>query len=214
MGLTTISVQLVEEHALVRSGVRSWLESDPSIKIVAESYSIAQGYRQLLSHHPDVTILGLGFSEGPNLETLLKEWVTEQGARIILLASTPLETQASLGFKLGARGYISQDCKSDELLSAICSVADGNHYVEPSIAYRLALHPYAQESNPLVVLTDAEYRVFCLLSEGLNVKGIADQLCLSPKSVGSHRTHIMKKLGTSNVAELAHIAIRNGLIKV
>jgi len=151
--------------------------------------------------------------EGSGLIATEQILAADAGARIIILSVYDNASYAFRAMKAGAKGYLTKGCAPDELVDAVRSVACGDVYLEPKVARGLALRQFSGDVDPLEVLTDREFDVFCLLAKGDDVKAIAAVLCLSAKTVGACRTRIMKELSVSNVAELAHIAIRSGLIQ-
>ena len=208
-----LSVQLVDDHAVVRAGVRRLLENEPDIEVVVESDSVEDSLKQFRAYHPDVVVMDIELPGGNGLIATEQILAFNADARIIILSVHDGSGYAIRAMKAGVKGYLTKGCAPDELIGALRSVACGEVYLEPKIAQNMALRQFSGETDPLEVLTDREFDVFCMLAKGDSVKDIADVLCLSPKTVGACRTRIMKELGASNVANLAHIAIRSGLIQ-
>jgi two-component system, NarL family, invasion response regulator UvrY len=209
-----ISVQLIDDHVVVRAAMRRLLEAEGGIKVVAESGTVERGLKDYARQHPDVVILDLAFPKGSGLEAAERLCAPDDPARVIILTMYENAVYPFRALKAGAKGYLTKSCPPEELIRAVRAVARGEVYLEPRVAQAMALRPFADEPDPFQVLTDREFDVFRLLAAGQSVKEIAAALCLSPKTVGAHRTRVMRALGAGNVAELARIAIRHGLMTV
>nr|MBL8455481.1 DNA-binding response regulator [Zoogloeaceae bacterium] len=114
--------------------------------------------------------------------------------------------------KAGATGYLSKRADPQEFLRAVAAVAHGRRYLDPELAPRLALAQFGGAADPVAALTDKEFAVFIQLASGRSVAEVAERHKLSPSTVGTHLYHIKQKLNAANVAELALIAVRSGLI--
>ncbi len=112
----------------------------------------------------------------------------------------------------GAMGYLTKRSAAEELIKAIKSIYQGKRYLEPNIAQQMAITQLSGETNPVEILSDREFEVFMALAKGKSTNEIADTLCLSPRTVGTHLYNIKQKLNANNSAEIALIAIRCGLI--
>jgi two-component system invasion response regulator UvrY len=209
-----IAVQLIDDHAVVRAGVRRLLEGERGIQVVAEAGTIDRGLKDYARLHPDVVVLDLTFPKGNGLEAAEQLCAPGSDARVLILTMYDNAVYPFRALKAGAKGYLTKACAPDDLVRAVRAVARGEVFLESRVAQALALRPFADEPDPFEVLSDREFDVFRLLATGESVKEIAETLCLSPKTVGAHRTRIMRALGADNVADLARIAIRHGLVTV
>jgi two-component system invasion response regulator UvrY len=209
-----IKVQLIDRHEVVRAGVRRLLEGEKGIQVVAESGTVQEGVRDLSARHPNVVIMDVATPSGDDLEGPERIQALEPAVRVIVLTMHDNEVLPVRALKSGARGFLTKACRPEDLVRAVRVVAGGEVYLEPRVAQALALRPFSPGADPLEVLTERELDVFCMLAEGRGVKEIAADRCLSPKTVGACRTRIMKALEADNVADLAHIAIRHGLVRV
>ncbi len=207
-----ITVQLVDDHWLVRAGVRRMLENERDIKVVVESEGVGDGVQDFVKHHPAVVVMDMTMADGTGLEATQQILQKDATACIIILSMHDDNARTFRAMKTGAKGYITKGCDPKDLVNAVRSVARGEMYLEPKIAQTLAVRQMGGDIDPYEALTDRDFDVFLMLAEGWNIKEIADSLCLSPKTVGASRTRVLKKLGAANVATLAHIAIRYGLI--
>jgi len=204
-----IRVHVVDDHALVRDGVRGLLERTPDIRVVAESASGEEAYAHYFEHRPDVMLLDIAMPGEGGLSALRRILRRDAKARIVMLTMYDDEVIAVKAMKIGACGFMSKGMPSSALYDAVHRVMAGEVYLEGDIARRMAM---LKTGRGIESLSGREFEVFRMLAEGKSVQQIAELLHLSPKTVGTHRTRIMEKLDCDNVAELAHIAIRKGMV--
>ena len=207
-----ITVQLVDDHLLIRTAIRRMLEREKDIEVIVESDCVNDGVRDFATHHPAVIVMDMTMPDGTGLEATQQILQKDATACIIILSMHDDNARTFRAMKTGAKGYITKGCDPKDLINAVRSVARGEMYLEPRIAQTLAVRQMGGDIDPYEALTDRDFDVFLMLAEGWNIKEIADSLCLSPKTVGASRTRVLKNLGATNVATLAHIAIRYGLI--
>jgi len=204
-----IRVQVVDDHALVRDGVRGLLERHADITVVAESATGEDAYTHYFEQQPDVVLMDVAMPGEGGLSALRRIVRRDEKARVVMLTMFDDEVIAVKAMEAGARGFISKGMQSQALYDAVIRVAAGEVYLEGGVARRMAM---LKSGKGLESLSVREFEVFRMLAEGKGVQQIADLLHLSPKTVGTHRTRIMDKLGCDNVAELARIAIRKDII--
>ncbi|MDQ6971627.1 MAG: response regulator transcription factor [Mariprofundaceae bacterium] len=204
-----IKVLVVDDHALVRDGIRGLLERHPGIRVVAEAASGEDAYARYFEEQPDVVLLDIAMPGEGGLSALRRIIRRDDKARIVMLTMYDDEVIALKAMQGGASGFMSKGMDSSSLYDAVIRVASGERYLEGDIAQRMALF---KSDHGLERLTGREFEVFRMLAEGKEVLAIAELLHLSPKTVGTHRTRIMDKLRCANVAELTLIAIRQGVI--
>lgn len=207
-----ITVQLIDDHAVMRAGVRRLLDGEKGITVVAESGTVREAVRHFSAHQPNVVVLDLTCPAEDGLQATERLREADPAARVIVLSLADNSVYPARFLKVGAKGYLTRACRPEELIRAIRAVAAGEVYLEAKLAQALALRPFSGDADPLDALTEREFQVFRMLAAGRSVKAIAQDLCLSPKTVGACRTRIMRALGAANVAELARTAIRYGLI--
>ncbi len=222
-----ISLMLVDDHDVVRTGLRSFLESHSEVRVVAEARNGAEALQRAAAAHPDLVVMDITMPGMDGLEATrrLKAMLPE----CIVLALTVHEDKQYFMEMLaaGASGYVTKASAVDELMSAIRTVADGHVYLQPSLArwlledyQRLAgqaqLHnrPAETVDQPvgLDVLSQREREVLELVGQGWNNQRIGERLQLSPKTIARHRERIMHKLNMHSRTELVKFAIRTGLI--
>jgi len=207
-----VCVQLVDDHAVVREGLRIMIECNPDMRVSVESSSGEEGYRHYFKHCPDVVILDLAMPGEGGLSMLHRLIQRDPEARVLVLSMYDDELMAIKAIEAGARGFVTKGAQPALILEAVKKVAGGETYIESCMAQKMALY-HASRGKGLDSLTRREFEIFHMLADGKSVQAISDTLHLSPKTVGTHRTRIMDKLSCSNVAELARIAIRHGVIQ-
>ncbi len=210
--MSQINVLLVDDHAVVRMGFKMLLESAPDIKVVAEAESGEQGVKLYMEQHPDVVVMDITMPGIGGLEAIERIVAKESNARILVLSAHEDSVHPKRVLNAGAMGYLTKRSAAEELIKAIRTVASGKRYLEASVAQQMAIQQLSGEQNPVDVLSDREFEVFMALAKGKTTNDIAETLCLSPRTVGTHLYNIKQKLNANNSAEIALIAMRSGLI--
>ena len=206
---TTISVLLVEDHALVRRGFRRMLEDDPSIRIAGEASDGNEAIEAAASLRPDVVVMdfALPSMNGAVATRHILKAAPETAVLMLSMHSEPNYVRTCL--EAGARGYLLKNAMDLELVAAVKQVAAGDRVLDP----RLALAE-PETGSPSRQLTTRELEVLQLIVHGKSNKDIAVLLGLSANTVSVHRANIMQALGIHNTAELVVYAIRNGLVSI
>ena len=214
----TIRLLLVDDHAVVRSGLRMLLASEADVEIVGEAGSGSEAVSAAGSERPNVILMDIGLPDMTGIEAA--RLIKSKFPNVAIVALTIHEDEEYF-FKMleaGASGYVPKRAAPEELLTAIRAAASGEVYLYPSLA-KLLVKDYLsqereQENKPtLDGLTDREQEVLSLLAEGATNDEIAKSLVISPKTVERHRENIMRKLNLHSRAELVRYAIRKGIIK-
>jgi two-component system, NarL family, invasion response regulator UvrY len=210
-----IRVLLADDHAVVRMGFRLLLQSNRDITVVAEAESgeaACQSYSEL---NPDVLIMDLAMPGMGGLEALRRIRARHPQAKILALSAHDDPIHASRALYEGALGFLSKRSAPETLLEAVTAVAAGKRFLDSAVAQRLALGEIqGGTKSPVERLSEREFDVFVRLARGETVQGIAENLKLSPSTVGTHLYNIKQKLNVVNQSELTLIAIRHGLIEV
>ncbi len=209
---TPINVLLVDDHAVVRMGFKMLLESAPDIKVVAEAEDGEQAIKLYAEHHPDVVVMDITMPGIGGLEAIERIMAKDNTARILVLSAHEDSVHPKRVLNAGAMGYLTKRSAAEELIKAIRTVAGRKMYLEANIAQQMAIQQLSGEKNPVDVLSDREFEVFMALAKGKTTNDIAETLCLSPRTVGTHLYNIKQKLNANNSAEIALIAMRSGLI--
>lgn len=215
--MSDIKVLLADDHAVVRSGLRMLLESQPDIRIVGEAENGRDAVAKVQSLRPTVVLMDIEMPDMNGIEATLK--IREVAPETAVLALTMYEDDQYFFemLRAGAAGYVPKRAAPDELVSAIRAVSQGQVFLYPSLAGRL-VNDYLQrvdtDDEPLIAddLTPREREVLVLVAEGLTNPEIADQLVISVKTVDRHRENIMRKLNLHSRIDLVKYAIRKGLI--
>jgi DNA-binding NarL/FixJ family response regulator len=209
---TGIRVLMVDDHAVVRAGYRTLIDSATGIEIVAEADSGEAGFRLFTAHSPDVVIMDLSLPGISGIEAIRRIIARDSGARLLAFSMHEDTAFVEQALQAGARGYISKSSAPNVLVEAVRQIAAGNIYLEPDIAQRLAFQKTRGPSSPFAVLSTREFKIFCLLAEGMNAAEIGERLSLSAKTVANYSTQIKSKLAVTSVAEIARLAIRHGIV--
>jgi DNA-binding NarL/FixJ family response regulator len=211
----TIDVLLVDDHAVVRAGYKSFLSLSDKVGTIYEAErgeSACQLYNQ---YQPDIVIMDLSMPGMGGFESI-RRLVTRDARCKILVSSIHNElVYVTCAIKSGAKGYITKNNSPETLMTAVYQVASGNTFIEPALAQQLAINVASERgvSNQIEVLSPREFDVFCLLANGMTTRDAAEKLCLSYKTVCNHTTAIKEKLGIKTLAELALVATRQGLLE-
>jgi two-component system, NarL family, invasion response regulator UvrY len=209
----TIRTMLADDHAVVRMGFRLLLEGTTDIKVVAEAESGEEAVRLFPEVRPDVVVMDISMPGIGGLEAVGRILAREPGAKVLVLSGHEDAMHARRVLKAGAVGYLTKRSAAEELIQAIRQVNQGKTFLEPSIAQQLAMQQLSGEKSPVDMLSEKEFKVFLALAKGESVAEIAEILSLSPRTIGTHLYNIKQKLGASNSAELAIIAMRAGLLE-
>ncbi len=213
-----IRLLLVDDHTVVRSGLRMLLESDPELEIVGEAGTAREALQAVAQLLPDVVVMDIGLPDVSGIEAtqqIKKDW---PAVAVVALTMHEDEEYFFEMLQAGASGFVPKRAAPDELLSAVQLAAAGEVYLYPSLA-KLLVRDYLAEmrgepaAHALGDLTDREREVMAHLADGAGNQAIADVLAISPKTVARHRENIMRKLNLHSKADLVKYAIRKGIIR-
>lgn len=211
-----ISVLLVDDHAVVREGLRRLLSDYPEIQIVGEAADGHEALRQVRKLSPDVAVVDLSMPGLDGIEVTKLISKEEPKTRVIVLTMHANEDYATRLLHAGARGFIGKGAPGRELASAILKVANKGTYLPPDILealpHRMATSS-AGQASPVQALSDRELQVLKLLAEGNTGREIGEQLHLSVKTVDTYRARLLSKLGLETTSDLIRFAIRHGVIE-
>ncbi len=213
----TIRLLLVDDHAVVRSGLKMLLENERDVAIIGEASSASEAIEATLQLKPNVILMDIGLPDLSGIDATRE--IKKRVSEIAIVALTIHEDEEYF-FKMleaGASGYVPKRAAPEELITAIRAAATGEVYLYPSLA-KLLVRDYldgghAANEQTSSELTDREQEVLAYLAEGANNEEIASALVISPKTVARHRENIMRKLNLHSRAELVRYAIRKGIIK-
>ncbi|HZL48062.1 MAG TPA: response regulator transcription factor [Solirubrobacteraceae bacterium] len=205
----TIRLVLADDHAVVRSGLRMVLDSEPDFEVVAEASDIEAARRYVRGHHPKVLILDLNMPGGSSLEAIPILRQESPDTQIVVLTMQQEPAFAREALRAGALGYVLKEAADDELVEAVRCAAVGESYLNPKLGARIASEP---PPGPPDDLSEREVDVLRLIALGHTNSEIAEQLFLSVRTVETHRSHIQQKLRLSTRAELVDYALKRKLI--
>lgn len=209
-----INVLIVDDHDLVRTGVRKILAEIAGIKVVGEAQTGEEAVKQVRQFNPHVVLMDVKMPGIGGFEATRKLLRMDPDLKILILTTVSNDLYPARLLQIGAAGYITKGSSMDEMVQAIRAVHAGQRYISPEIASQLAFrHVNDKEESPFDSLSERELQVMLMITKGIKVQDIAEKLCLSPKTVNSYRYRIFEKLSVKNDVELTLLAIRHGLIE-
>ncbi len=208
-----IKIMIVDDHAIVRNGIRRLLEDLPDMQVVAEAESGEESLLKINTVMPDVILLDMkmpGIDGWEVTRRLAKKASNVKVIALTALSSDPLPEKL---LQLGAMGYLTKDTTADEMAIAIRNVAKGERYLGAKIAQKIVISRLQpNHDNPFDCLSEREIQVMLLITQGKLVQDVADQLFLSTKTINTYRYQLFEKLSVKNDVELTHFAMKYGLI--
>lgn len=208
-----VRVALVDDHAIVRRGLREYLESHDDIHIIAEAGNGREAMNLVRDHAIDVLVLDLTMPQFSGLDALASLKARSPDTGILIFSGMPVSQYAITLLQQGVDGYLNKDCDPDEVVRAIRVVGEGRRYLTSEVAELLAqevLKP--KPSLPHESLKAREFQIFLKLAQGQDVGDIGKMLNLSTKTVSTYRTRTLKKLGLDSNSEVTYYALKHGLI--
>ncbi len=208
-----LNVLLVDDHALVRNGIKRLLEDTKEVKIIAEADCGEDGVKLAVDLKPDIVLMDINMPGIGGIEACHRIIQRNPNQKIIILTVHTEQSFPKRLLEIGAKGYLTKECAIDEMLTAIKDVFKGGSYISSSIAQQLALSLIpGVGQNPVDSLSRREFQVMLMISQGLPNKEISERLCLSPKTVSTYRTRLLEKLNAKSEVDLIKIAISQGLL--
>ena len=211
--MSNLNVLLVDDHSVVRMGFKMLIDSEKDMQVIAEAETGEEGIKKFQEIKPDVIVMDITMPGIGGLEAIERIIAKDKNAKILVLSAHEDSVHPKRVLSAGAIGYLTKRSASEELINAIRTVGSGKKYIESSVAQQLAITQLSGENDPTEVLSDREFEVFISLAKGKSTNEIADTMCLSPRTVGTHLYNIKQKLNANNSAEIALIAIRCGLLE-
>lgn len=207
-----IRVLIVDDHAIVRQGLRRILDEAKGIEVAAEAVNGVEALKKLRAVKLDVVLLDISMPEKNGFDTLKQIMDGNSGAKVLILSMYPEDQYAVRLMKAGASGYMSKDTAPEQLVEAIRKVVAGKKHISQNLA-ELLLHECGTDTGkpPHELLSDREYQVLRLLGSGKKVSEIAETLSLSVKTVSTYRAHIIEKMKLKNNAEITFYVMKNDL---
>jgi DNA-binding NarL/FixJ family response regulator len=212
-----LRVLLADDHAIVRRGLRSLLESEPGVSVVAEAGDGLEAIRLSEEHEPDLVILDVGMPKLNGIDVAARLQKAKRPPSVIILSMHADESYIIRALSAGARAYLLKDATDEDLLPAVRTVASGKPFFSPAVTGVL-VEDYVRQlqtrglTDSYHLLTDREKEVLQLLAEGRSNKEVASLLNLGLSTVETHRGNLMQKLNLHNTAEIVLYAVRKGII--
>lgn len=211
-----IRVLLIDDHTVVRKGIRALLEQEKDIEVVGEAEDGLKGVQACIEYAPDVVILDMALPllSGVEVARKIREKLPE--TRILILSMYDDEEYIMDSFKVGVSGYILKDVVVSDLVAAVRSAYRGSTFLSPSVSEKLRRQlqegpPRSSRYGP-AKLTARERQILKLIADGYTSRQISEILKISFKTVQTHRAHIMEKLGVHSTAELTRYAVTKGIV--
>jgi two-component system NarL family response regulator len=202
------SVLVVDDHALLRTGVANIINQESDLHVVAEASNGLEAVEAFERHHPDVTLLDLRMPVMEGVEAVRQIRERDPHAKVIVLTTYDTDDDISRALKAGAKAYVLKDISADGLIACIHDVLAGKTYLAPSAAAKLA------EGVTRIQLTPRELTALRLMADGKANKEIANELGISERTVKTHLGHLFEKLGVTSRTEAVKIATRRGLVRL
>jgi two-component system NarL family response regulator len=202
------TVLVVDDHALLRTGVANIINQEPDLQVVAEAGDGVEAVAAFERHHPDVTLLDLRMPLMEGVEVVRRIRERDPRARVIVLTTYDTDDEISRALKAGAKAYVLKDISAEDLVGCIRDVLAGKTYIAPAAAAKLA------EGVTRVQLTPREMAALKLMADGKANKEIANALDISERTVKTHLGHLFEKLGVTSRTEAVKVATRRGLVRL
>ena len=216
-----IKVYIVDDHLLVRTGVKRILDDYRGITVVGEAATGEEAVKWCKEHQCDIVLMDMNLPGIDGIEATKRIIRYNPDAKVIMLTvqtADPITTQV---MKAGAFGFLTKGAAPEEMIKAISEVYQGRRYLEPEVAQMMVLEripgsstkkDVGEDGNPFGLLADREIQITKMISDGLKVSEIAEKLSISPKTVNSYRYRVFKKLNINGDVELTRMALRYGLV--
>jgi len=201
-------VLVVDDHALLRTGVANIINQEPDLQVVAEAGNGVEAVAAYNQHHPDVTLLDLRMPVMEGVEAVRRIRERDPRARVIVLTTYDTDEEITRALKAGAQAYVLKDISADDLVGCIRDVLAGKTYLAPAAAAKLA------EGVTRIQLTPREMATLRLMADGKANKEIASELAIGERTVKTHLGHLFEKLGVTSRTEAIKVATRRGLVRL
>ncbi|GAX45992.1 two component transcriptional regulator, LuxR family protein [Tolypothrix sp. NIES-4075] len=205
---TTIRVLIVDDHAIVRKGLATIIDSDPEMTVIAQAEDGQQAIALFREHQPDITLMDLRMPKMAGVDAILEICAEFKQARIAVLTTYDGDEDIYRGLRAGAHGYLLKDAKPGELLNAIRAIHNGQKYILPEVGAKLL----QRISNP--ELSERELEVLRLMAQGMSNQEIGTALTIGESTVKSHVNRILSKLGVSDRTQAVIVAVKRGLVSL
>jgi two-component system invasion response regulator UvrY len=211
--VTMINILVVDDHALIRKGLKMLLEESPDFEVKGEAETGAQAVKMLREQHFDLVLLDISLPDKHGMDVLKQLKLEQPDIKVIVLSMYPEDQYGVRALKAGAVGYINKQSAPEKLVGAVQQVISGKKYISETLAEQL-LSNLIGESKDLLhqSLSNREYQTLCLMSSGNSLTEISEIMMLSPKTVSVYRARMLEKMNFKNNAEAVHYAIAHHLV--
>jgi two-component system invasion response regulator UvrY len=209
-------VLIADDHAVVRSGYKQFLEADTSIVEIGEAANGQETLEQLRAKEWDLLLMDIHMPDRSGLDILQHVTSAYPAVRVLVMSGLPEEQYARNVLRAGASGYLSKGGTPQEFIKAVRQILSGRRYVSATLAESMAADIETNRDQDLPqhgLLSPREFQIFCKLADGATVTGIAAELALSVKTISTYRSRILEKMRFSSNADITSYALRNGLIQ-
>lgn len=208
-----INIIIVDDHAIVRKGLRQIITETPGMTVTAEADKGRDALQLVSEKACDLVILDISLPDMNGLEVLKYIKADQKDLPVLILSMHPEEQYAIRVLNAGADGYLTKDAATEELIEAIRKIAEGGKYVSSSLGERLAADVSIDNEKSLhAKLSDREYQILCMIASGKTATEIAGELFISVKTVSTYRMRLLEKMNMKNNAQLTNYAVKAGLV--
>ena len=208
-----IKILIVDDHAVVREGLKQILAATTDMQVAGESKSGNEALQMAQNTSFDLVLLDISMPDRSGLEVLKELRRDDKKLPILMLSMYPEEQYAIRSLKAGANGYLTKESAPEELVAAIRKVSLGGKYISSALAENLACYlDMDTEKSPHQLLSDREYQVMLMIASGKTVSEIGDELNLSVKTISTNRSRALQKMNMKNNSEFTYYAVKEGLV--
>lgn len=209
-----IKIAIVDDHAIVRAGLRQYLSEQVDLQVIAEAANGREALDIVRQGQVDVMLMDLSMPDQSGVDALAAIRARAPDLPVLILSGFPEAHYATTLLRQGASGYLNKECDPEEIVTAIRTVARGRKYITPAVAELLADTLGGNVDKPVhEQLSEREFQVFLRLAKGETIGHMADSMSLSVKTVSTYRTRVMEKMKLESNSDLTYYALKNGLIQ-
>jgi DNA-binding NarL/FixJ family response regulator len=203
---------IVDDHPVVRRGLKQIIEDEPDMKVVGEAVNASECFSLVRQTDCNIVVLDINLPDKSGIDVLNQLKYEKPDLRILILSVLPEDQYAMRLINAGASGYLMKESALTELVKAIRKVSSGGRYVSAVLAEKMVFHPDAYEKQSHESLSNREFQIFCMIAQGKALKSIAYELCVSEKTVSTYRSRILEKMTMNNNSDLIRYALEHKLI--
>jgi two-component system invasion response regulator UvrY len=209
-----LRILVVDDHPVVRQGIMRIIEETQDMRVTGEAESGSEAVKKLKDQEYDMVLLDISMPGSDGLDVIREIKKLKPNLPVLILTIHPEKYYGLRMLQAGASGYLTKQNAPFELIEAIRKVSQGGLYISDSLAQLLVASKKSGEGKPgHEKLSDREYQIMYMIASGKKVKTIADELCISVKTIHVHRRHVLEKLDMTSNAEIIHYAIQNGILE-